>query len=90
MRCLKIKIFGEVQGVFFRHSAKELAKELGIKGFIRNEPDGRTVYLEVEGEDEELEKFTNWCKRGPALARVEKAEIEEGEIKNFKDFYIEE
>lgn len=88
MRHVKIKVFGEVQGVFFRHSAKEMAERLGIKGFIRNEADG-TVYTEAEGKEEQLKEFINWCKEGPALARVEKVETQDGEVKNFRDFRME-
>ncbi len=86
---LSVKVFGRVQGVFFRHSAKQKAKELGIKGFVRNEPDG-TVYIEAEGEEENLEQFLDWCHRGPFLAKVKKVEfVFKSGIKNFDDFVIE-
>lgn len=82
---LNIKIFGQVQGVFFRVSAKEEAERLGIKGFARNEPDG-TVYIEAEGEKERLDEFIRWCHDGPEAANVEKVEISEGPLKNFSEF----
>ena len=86
---LNIKIYGRVQGVFFRHSAKQKAKELGIKGFVRNEPDD-AVYIEAEGEEENLKQFSDWCRQGPASAQVKKNESEfTSEIKNFSDFVIE-
>lgn len=84
---LNIKVSGLVQGVFFRHGAKEKADQLGITGFIRNEPDG-SVYIEAEGGGESLNKFIEWCKRGPDSARVDSVEIKEGEFKNFQDFII--
>ena len=86
---LNIKIYGLVQGVFFRHSAQKEAEKLGLKGFARNEPDG-AVYLEAEGEEKDLEKFLEWCRKGPPLAQVQK--VESGfsrELKNFKEFTIE-
>lgn len=76
MKLLKVKVFGTVQGVFFRHSARIKFEELGIKGFARNESDG-SVYLEAEGEKEALDKFLEWCKRGPPSARVERVEVYE-------------
>ena len=82
MRHLNIRVFGRVQGVFFRTSAKERADDLGIKGFVRNESDD-TVYIEAEGEEENLQKFLEWCKKGPEGAAVEKIETAEGELKNF-------
>jgi acylphosphatase len=45
-----IRISGRVQGVFFRASTKAKAEELGISGFVQNEPDG-SVYIEAEGEE---------------------------------------
>lgn len=74
MKLIKIKIFGAVQGVFFRHSARIKFEELGIKGFARNEPDG-SLHLEAEGEKEALDKLFEWCKKGPPSAKVEKVEF---------------
>jgi acylphosphatase len=84
---LNIKVYGRVQGVFFRHSAKQKARELGVKGFVRNEPDN-TVYIEAEGEEENLKQFLDWCHKGPFLASVKKVEVKESEMKNFNDFVI--
>ena len=84
---LNIKIFGQVQGIFFRYSAQQKATEFGVNGFARNEDDG-TVYIEVEGEEEPLKKFLEWCGGGPLLAKVEKVERTGGEIKNFSEFKI--
>lgn len=85
---LNIKVYGQVQGVFFRSTAKAEAEKLGIKGFTRNEPDG-TVYIEAEGDENSLEKFLSWCHSGPEVAQVEKVDINEAPTKNFKDFYID-
>lgn len=82
---LNIKVYGRVQAVFFRVSAKEEAEKLGIKGFARNESDG-TVYIEAEGSEKDLDKFLDWCKEGPNLAKVDKVEIRVGKIKNFSEF----
>lgn len=82
-----IKIQGLVQGVFFRQTAKEIADNLSLKGFCRNESGGR-VYCEAEGEEENLERFLEWCQQGPPLAKVEKTSIKEDKMKNFKDFTV--
>lgn len=82
---LNIKIFGRVQGIFYRVTAKEEAEKLGINGFARNESDG-SVYIEAEGEKENLDKFISWCHKGPALAKIEKVTTEEGSLKNFPSF----
>jgi acylphosphatase len=75
MQFLTIKIYGKVQGVFFRDSARKKAKELGIKkAEPRNEPDG-TVVIEITGKNKRLEKFIAWCHQGPSLAKVEKIQV---------------
>lgn len=84
---LNIKITGKVQGVTFRETTKYVADQSGIKGFIRNEPDG-SVYLEAEGEQWELDSFLEWCNDGPDRAKVESCTREEAELKNFMDFVI--
>jgi len=85
MKHLNIKIYGQVQGVSFRYYSKEQANALGLTGFVRNATDG-SLYIEVEGELEVLEKFIDWCRIGPSLAQVEKIEIEEGKVKGYKEF----
>lgn len=82
-----IRISGLVQGVWFRASTKEKADTLGITGLVRNEPDG-SVYVEAEGEEEALRRFIEWCRRGPAHARVEKCDLREGALKTFQGFVI--
>jgi acylphosphatase len=72
---LTIKIVGEVQGVGFRDAAYWTARKLSIFGFIMNESDG-TVYIEAEGDEEALEEFLAWCRKGPITARVSSVEIE--------------
>jgi acylphosphatase len=84
---VKIRVFGVVQGVNYRTSTKAKAQELGLCGMVRNEPDG-SVYIEAEGTTDQIEKLTEWCKQGPARARVERVDVEEGEVKNLKWFEV--
>lgn len=87
VKYLNIKISGFVQGIFYRATAKEEAEKLNITGFARNEPDG-SVYIEAEGEEENLDKFIEWCHKGPPLAKVEKVETTETSLKNFSEFKV--
>lgn len=85
---VRVKIYGQVQGVFFRAAAKEKANKFNVTGFIMNEPDG-AVYIEAEGEKDNLEKFLNWCHKGPQGSKVERIDYQEhNELKNFKNFKI--
>lgn len=88
MKRALIRVRGRVQGVFFRHSAREKARELNITGFARNEEDG-SVYIEAEGEEKALERFVAWCHNGPELAQVEGVDVlYSDDIKNFSDFVM--
>ena len=87
MKHVSIRIYGKVQGVFFRASTKEKADALGIHGSVSNENDG-SVAIEAEGGDETIAKFIEWCQKGPRLAIVKRCEVNEGELRYFKGFSI--
>lgn len=76
MQRVVLRIKGQVQGVFYRVSAQEEAKRLGIVGLARNEVDG-SVLIEAEGEPDKLKAFVAWCRKGPDTASVEDIEIRE-------------
>lgn len=87
IRHVSIIVSGRVQGVFFRATTKAKAGELGIKGIVRNLPDG-SVYIEAEGDSETLLEFQSWCKMGPPRAQVTRVDITEGDPKFYDDFSI--
>ena len=63
-------MFGKVQGVFFRHSARLEAKRLSLRGVARNLPDGSVEVL-AQGSVGAVDAMHEWLQRGPARARVE-------------------
>ncbi len=82
-----MRIHGRVQGVFFRSSVRKQARRLGLKGFVRNEPDG-TVRVEAEGDGGAIKGLADWCREGPPLARVKKIEARPGEIEGYENFEV--
>ncbi len=66
---LHIKVFGSVQGVFFRAGAQGEARRLGLFGWCRNLPDG-SVEIVAEGERQALEELLSWSREGPAGSSV--------------------
>lgn len=77
-----------MQGVFFRHSTKKVAIELGLTGWVRNLSDGR-VEAVFEGEREMVEKMLEWVRVGPPLAHVENVNIKWEEFQDeFSNFSI--
>jgi acylphosphatase len=87
MKHFNIVVSGKVQGVFYRQSTLEVARQLGLNGFVRNEPDGN-VYMEAEGTQEQLDKLMEWCKKGPPRGEVTDVKFSEGAIVNFTGFEI--
>jgi acylphosphatase len=72
---VRVRIRGRVQGVFFRAEAQERAESLGIAGWIRNAEDG-SVEAAFEGDEERVRSLVDWCRRGPAGAKVDDVEVE--------------
>ncbi len=62
-------VTGKVQGVWFRASTQDKAKELGLTGWACNLPDGRVEVLAF-GDKDKLAVLHEWLKIGPELAEV--------------------
>lgn len=81
-----LNIRGLVQGVCFRYYCRERARDLGIKGLVRNKLDG-SVEVIAEGEEKAVREFMAWCRRGPPAAAVraceENMEKPSGEFDSF-------
>lgn len=71
-----IFLSGRVQGVGFRHFTKTKARSLGIKGWVRNLPDGR-VEAVLEGDEKLVDQLIEKCKKGPRSAYVQSIDVEE-------------
>lgn len=83
-----LRVRGRVQGVFFRASTRDRAREAGAAGWVRNCPDG-TVEIWLEGSDEAVERVEEWVRDGgPRSARVEQVEAEERGAEGFDGFTV--
>ncbi len=81
-------ISGRVQGVFFRATTRDKARELGVKGWVKNLPDGK-VEVMAEGEKERIDELIEWCRAGPGYAKVSDVEVmDEKYREEFTDFEI--
>lgn len=86
-RSVEVVVAGMVQGVAFRWHASAEAERLGVKGWIRNEPDG-TVRCRAEGPAQAVGSFVDWCRRGPRWASVERVEVSDVEPGGYGSFEI--
>jgi acylphosphatase len=68
-------VYGRVQGVFFRYFVRNTARELGLKGYVRNLARGDAVEVQAEGEKRQLNILLGQLKAGPPGAQVERVEI---------------
>jgi acylphosphatase len=66
---VRATVSGRVQGVFYRDSCRAQARRLGVRGWVRNRPDG-SVEVVAEGPRERVEQLLAWCRQGPPSARV--------------------
>ena len=87
LQTISVSIKGKVQGVYFRHSSLEKAKEYGLKGSVKNLDDG-SVEIIATGLPDQLNQFTEWCKLGPRNAVVSSIEVTPLPLQMFSDFII--
>ncbi|WP_370326448.1 acylphosphatase [Euzebya sp.] len=66
----RLRVTGHVQGVFFRASTRDVAEEVGVTGWVRNDPDG-AVTAELQGSADAVEAVARFCHDGPPHARVD-------------------
>jgi acylphosphatase len=71
MPTIELSIYGKVQGVFYRDRTRKKAVEMGLSGWVRNEPDG-SVRVRATGPLATLALLESWCTKGPERAVVQK------------------
>lgn len=69
-RAVRVRVTGRVQGVGFRYWTRREAERLGLRGWVRNEPDG-TVAVLLAGEDEAVAAMLGLLRQGPPGAAVD-------------------
>ncbi|MEI6576292.1 MAG: acylphosphatase [Bacteroidota bacterium] len=82
-----IRIQGKVQKVGFRFHTHLEATRYNLNGYVRNDIDGG-VYIEIEGEDEDLKPFLEWCHSGPPHAVVEDIDLKKAPVVGYDRFSI--
>ena len=83
----RVIVYGRVQGVFFRDTARRMAQSRGLGGWVRNTPEG-TVEAVFEGEAAAVDSLVRWCGEGPRGAVVERVEATEEEPEGLTEFRI--
>ncbi len=87
MTAVDVVVRGRVQGVGFRFQLVEEAEELGVTGWVRNEPDG-SVGGHFEGAADAVDRLVEWCRQGPRYAKVEAVDVTEVEETGAASFAV--
>lgn len=87
MTARRAVVSGRVQGVGFRFFAERAARELGVRGWVRNLPDG-SVETVAEGEEDAVSLYLARLKTGPRASRVDAVAVDELAPQGFPAFEI--
>jgi len=86
---LSATVYGRVQGVYFRYFVRNVARKLGLKGYVRNLASGDAVEVQAEGEKPQLDRLLEQLKAGPPGALVKRVEVQwSGYSGQFDDFSV--
>ncbi len=84
---VRVRVRGFVHGVSFRATMARVATDSGVRGWVRNLPDG-SVEAFLEGDEQNVRRVIEWAKRGPPRARVDRLDVEPASPRNHRDFRI--
>ncbi len=87
MKATRVLVTGTVQGVGFRDHAERAARALGLRGYVRNLPDGR-VEAVASGPQDRLARFLAELRRGPRGSRVDDVETMDAELEDEVDTFV--
>jgi acylphosphatase len=86
--CLSATVYGRVQGVCFRYFVRTVARDLGLKGYVRNLASGDAVEVRAEGEKSQLDKLLEQLHVGPTGAWVKRVETDWSDCPGRFDSFI--
>ena len=83
----RVKAHGNVQGVFFRDTARRRAREVGVAGWVRNCSDG-SVEAVFEGDEEAVGRMVQFMHEGPPGADVERVDEVDEDSEGLSSFEV--
>ncbi len=86
-KAVRATVRGKVQGVFFRQTTVERARDLGVLGWVRNEADG-SVVVHAEGAAAAVDELLGFLGEGPPAAEVEAVEAEAKKVEGHEQFAV--
>lgn len=86
-KTIRVSIFGRVQGVGYRAWTEQQARQLGLRGWVRNRMDGSVEAL-FSGDTHGVSQMVRICQQGPSVARVERIRQQDEAGLDVTDFKI--
>ena len=86
-KSIRLRLTGNVQGMFFEQFIKEQADKLGVKGFFRKLETGK-VEIFAEGNTDVVNEMVAICRRGSQHTQIRNVEEKEERFQDFKDFRV--
>jgi acylphosphatase len=83
----RVRVTGDVQGVFFRVWTQDQARSLGVTGWVRNASDG-SVKAHIEGEEAAIEQLLERMRDGPPRAQVDGVEAQDSPVESLERFEV--
>jgi acylphosphatase len=83
----RVVVSGQVQGVFFRDTARRRAEAAGVAGWISNRPDG-AVEAVFEGDESTVDQLVDFCRRGPSRAEVSSIDVIDEQPEGLSGFQV--
>ena len=88
LKSIKVVVTGRVQGVCYRVSTQRIARQLGLKGWVKNLSDGDVEAL-ICGEKSNVDELQRWMRLGPEGAQVDALQVCEVDWQECSDFSIQ-
>ncbi len=83
----RLVVHGKVQGVFFRDSTRQAARNEGVSGWAANRSDG-SVEVVLEGSPDAVGSVVGYCREGPSSAEVHSVDVHEETPEGLTGFQI--
>ncbi|ELZ82230.1 acylphosphatase [Haloferax larsenii JCM 13917] len=83
-----VYVSGHVQGVYYRATTRDTARDLGVDGWVKNLSDGR-VEAVFEGPRDDVEEMVRWCHDGSPMASVSDVDVTYEEPQGETGFTVE-
>lgn len=87
-RAVRATVTGQVQGVGYRQTCRQVARSLDLAGWVHNTSEGSVVVF-AQGSEDSIDRLVTWLWKGPAGARVTGVESDSVAFDNtLRDFFI--